>query len=106
MYLTIEQVLADLGTFINTISIEKKKLLNDTKWVGFGSSYSGSLVTWLRLKYPHLVHAAVSSSSLLKAKVNFEGTIKREVQKCYTYFTITKKKNTRGYIWLIYTIVR
>lgn len=74
VYLTIEQVLADLGTFINTISIEKKKLLNDTKWVGFGSSYSGSLVTWLRLKYPHLIHAAVSSSSLLKAKVNFEGT--------------------------------
>ncbi|XP_050053388.1 putative serine protease K12H4.7 isoform X1 [Aphis gossypii] len=72
VYLTIEQVLADLATFINTISIEKKKLLNDTKWVGFGSSYSGSLVTWLRLKYPHLIHAAVSSSSLLKAKVNFE----------------------------------
>lgn len=79
VYLTIEQVLADLGAFINTISIEKKKLLNDTKWVGFGSSYSGSLVTWLRLKYPHLVHAAVSSSSLLKAKVNFEGTIKHKV---------------------------
>ncbi|XP_060841319.1 thymus-specific serine protease-like [Rhopalosiphum padi] len=72
VYLTVEQVLADLGTFINTISIKKKKLLDDAKWVGFGSSYSASLVTWLRLKYPHLVHAAVSSSSLLKAKINFE----------------------------------
>jgi len=79
VYLTIEQVLADLGTFINTITIGKKKLLDGAKWVAFGSSYSGNLVTWLRLKYPHLIHAAVASSSLLKAKINFEGKIKRIV---------------------------
>jgi len=75
VYLSIEQVLADLGTFIKSISIEKKQLLGGAKWVGFGSSYSGSLVTWLRLKYPHLIHAAVSSSGPLEAKINFEGTI-------------------------------
>lgn len=72
VYLTIEEVLADLRTFINTISIEKNQLLDGAKWVG---SYSGSFVTWLRLKYPHLVHAAVSSSSHLMAKIHFEGTI-------------------------------
>lgn len=42
VYLTIEKVLADLGTFINTISIEKNQLLDGAKWVG---SYSRSLVT-------------------------------------------------------------
>jgi len=73
VYLTVKQVLADLGTFINTISIEQNQLLDRPKWVGFGSSYSGSLVTWLRLKYPHLVHAAVSSSSPQEVKINFEG---------------------------------
>ncbi|XP_029342520.1 putative serine protease K12H4.7 [Acyrthosiphon pisum] len=72
VYLSTEQVLADLAIFINTISIEKNQLLGSAKWVGFGSSYSGSLVAWLILKYPHLVYAAVSSSSPLTAKIHFE----------------------------------
>lgn len=45
----------------------------DTKWVAFGGSYPGSLAAWLRLKYPHLVHAAVSSSGPLLAKIDFKG---------------------------------
>lgn len=75
MYLTIEQALADLGTFINTISNDNKQFLLNAKWVVFGGSYSGSLAAWLRMKYPQLVHAAVSSSSPLMAKVDYKGTI-------------------------------
>ncbi|XP_022176436.1 putative serine protease K12H4.7 [Myzus persicae] len=70
MYLTIEQALADLETFIRTISKDNEAL--NAKWVVFGGSYSGSLAAWLRMKYPHLVHAAVSSSSPLKAKINYK----------------------------------
>ena len=34
-------------------------------------SYPGMLAGWARLKYPHLFHAAVSSSSPLQAQLDF-----------------------------------
>lgn len=46
---------------------------SDIKWIVFGGSYAGSLAAWARLKYPYLVHGAVSSSGPLLAKVDFEG---------------------------------
>ncbi|XP_026730974.1 putative serine protease K12H4.7 [Trichoplusia ni] len=69
-YLSSYQALADLANFINAMN-DKYKLRSDIRWIAFGGSYPGSLAAWLRLKYPHLVHAAVSSSGPLLAKVNF-----------------------------------
>ncbi|XP_032526594.2 putative serine protease K12H4.7 [Danaus plexippus] len=69
-YLSSYQALADLAYFINAMN-NKYKFNKDVKWVVFGGSYPGSLAAWMRLKYPHLVHAAVSSSGPLVAKVNF-----------------------------------
>ncbi|XP_001947565.2 putative serine protease K12H4.7 [Acyrthosiphon pisum] len=71
-YLTVEQVLADLETFISTISNDNEETLRNAKWIVFGGSYSGSLAAWLRMKYPHLVYAAVSSSSPLMAKIDYK----------------------------------
>ena len=31
------------------------------------------LAGWVRLKYPHLIHAAVSSSAPVQAQANFQG---------------------------------
>lgn len=69
-YLSSYQALADLANFINAMN-DKYKLRSNVRWIAFGGSYPGSLAAWLRLKYPHLVYAAVSSSGPLLAKVNF-----------------------------------
>ncbi|XP_063393399.1 putative serine protease K12H4.7 [Cydia fagiglandana] len=69
-YLSSSQALADLAYFIPAMN-NKYKLAKGVKWIAFGGSYPGSLAAWLRLKYPHLVHAAVSSSGPLLAKVDF-----------------------------------
>ena len=69
-YLSSEQGLADLATFRQFIH-SKFNLKDSNKWVSFGGSYPGSLSAWFRLKYPHLVHAAVSSSAPMLALIDF-----------------------------------
>lgn len=73
MYLTSEQALADLAYFIQGIN-NQYNFPNDTKWIVFGGSYGGSLAAWVRAKYPHLVHGAVSASGPLLALIDFQGT--------------------------------
>lgn len=72
VYLSSEQALADAANFIANIKAEYE-IPSTTKWVAFGGSYAGSLVAWLKMKYPHLIHAAVSSSGPLLAKIDFKG---------------------------------
>jgi hypothetical protein len=70
VYLSSEQGLADLATF--RMFIHKKYNLTDSnRWISFGGSYPGSLSAWVRLKYPHLIYAAVSSSAPMLALVDF-----------------------------------
>jgi hypothetical protein len=77
VYLNSEQALADLAEFIINIKI-KYKISSTAKWVAFGGSYPGSLAAWLRMKYPHLIHIAVSSSGPLLAKIDFKGILKMD----------------------------
>ncbi|XP_060859758.1 putative serine protease K12H4.7 [Metopolophium dirhodum] len=66
-YLTIKQALADVAAFIKDRS---QNQLRNSKWVLFGGSYPGSLAAWARSTYPHLVYAAVSSSSVIKTRID------------------------------------
>ncbi|XP_050530553.1 putative serine protease K12H4.7 [Daktulosphaira vitifoliae] len=70
VHLSSEQALADLAQFIID-SKTKFNISSTAKWVVFGGSYAGSLAAWSRMKFPHLIHAAVSSSGPLLAKADF-----------------------------------
>jgi len=67
-WLTSKQALADLSMFVTAMNKEHQLT---GKWVALGGSYPGSLAAWARLKYPHLISAAVSTSGPLRAKANF-----------------------------------
>jgi len=69
-YLSSEQALADLATFISAMNL-KYDLTNKNKWISFGGSYPGALSAWLRLKYPHLISGAVATSAPIQATLDF-----------------------------------
>ena len=71
MYLTSQQALADLAYFVQVMN-DINKFPNTTKWIAFGGSYAGSLAAWLRSKYSHLIHGAVSASGPLMAEIDFQ----------------------------------
>lgn len=73
-YLTSQQALADLAFFIESMN-EEYEFGEDVKWIVFGGSYPGSLAAWLRAKYSHLVHGAMSASGPLLAQVDFKGIL-------------------------------
>ena len=68
-FLHVDQAVADAANFINGMN-EKHNFSKSMKWVVIGGSYSGALAAWTRMKYPHLVHAAIASSAPLEAKLD------------------------------------
>ncbi|XP_030749283.1 putative serine protease F56F10.1 [Sitophilus oryzae] len=89
-YLSSQQALADIATFIVSIG-DEYNLDPDVKWIVFGGSYPGSLAAWARLKYPHLIYGAVSSSGPLLAVDDFEDyyqvvndDLRSISEECYT----------------------
>jgi len=64
--------LADVAEFIGFMELEHS-LHNKSKWVTFGGSYAGQLAMLMRMQYPHLVYAAVSSSGALINRVEHHG---------------------------------
>ncbi|KAJ2795670.1 hypothetical protein H4S07_006420, partial [Coemansia furcata] len=76
VYLTVENALEDMANFIRNAQNFVKAgvgvtISPDSKWVATGGSYSANLATWMRLKYPELVHAAYASSAPVRAEVDF-----------------------------------
>uniref|UniRef100_A0A8B9NJT8 Thymus-specific serine protease n=1 Tax=Accipiter nisus TaxID=211598 RepID=A0A8B9NJT8_9AVES len=71
-FLSSQQALADLAAFRHHVTSAWGLSPNHT-WVCFGGSYAGALAAWARLKFPHLVSAAVASSAPIRAQVDFAG---------------------------------
>lgn len=66
----MDQALADLARFVEAMTSDER--LNATGGViTVGGSYSATMVTWFRQKYPHLVNGAWASSAPLRAKLDF-----------------------------------
>ncbi|KAF2077785.1 hypothetical protein CYY_000906 [Polysphondylium violaceum] len=63
-HLNTKQALADFANF--KVYFDKQYNTTGSKWISFGLSYSGNLSAWLRLKYPHLIDAAIASSAPLQ----------------------------------------
>ena len=60
-HLTSEQAMADYATLIRDVLRELRA--PDAPVVVFGGSYGGMLATWMRIKYPSIVDAAVAGSA-------------------------------------------
>ncbi|XP_043940170.1 thymus-specific serine protease-like [Protopterus annectens] len=71
-FLSSQQALADLAAFHFHI-VQQYNLTRNNTWICFGGSYPGSLSAWFRLKFPHLVYAAVASSAPVRAEMDFTG---------------------------------
>ena len=61
------QALNDVAEFVSEMNRRHKFT---GPWITFGCSYGGSLAGWSRLKYPNLIHAAVSSSGPVLAEAS------------------------------------
>lgn len=79
-FLTVEQSLADIATFIRFIRSQREVGVLP-KVILFGSGYGGTIATWTRKKYPHLVDGVNISYYLLSAahRVKIPGRIVREI---------------------------
>ena len=68
VYLSSRQAQADLAHFVST---QQASLPSNTQWVTFGGSYPGMMAAYARLRFPHLISAAVSSSAPVQATLDF-----------------------------------
>ncbi|XP_071057007.1 putative serine protease K12H4.7 [Onthophagus taurus] len=71
-YLSLDQATADVAYFIQHQKSHIEGAEN-SKVVVVGGSYSATMATWIRKKYPHLVDAALASSAPLLAQADFIG---------------------------------
>ncbi|XP_066259153.1 putative serine protease K12H4.7 [Euwallacea similis] len=70
-YLSAHQALADAANFIQGMNDKYNMSTSEAKWIVYGGSYAGTLASWIRHKFPHLVTGSVDSSGPLEAVLDF-----------------------------------
>jgi len=61
-----EQVLVDYAIFLQNLRSANPDQLMKSAFIGFGGSYGGMLVSWLRMKYPHAIDGVLASSAAIR----------------------------------------
>lgn len=69
-YLQMEQALEDLAYFIEHFKSTNPGM-NSSKVIVHGCSYPGMLVTWMRLRFPHIVDISYASSAPLGVGLDY-----------------------------------
>ncbi|KAK9693693.1 Serine carboxypeptidase S28 [Popillia japonica] len=69
-YLSLDQAIADVVYFIQYVKANTPGFAN-SQVVVIGGSYSASMATWIRLKYPHIIDIAYASSAPVRAVADF-----------------------------------
>ncbi|CAL8577457.1 hypothetical protein XPA_003285 [Xanthoria parietina] len=74
-FLTTEQALADMAYFAQHVVFEgledKNLTAPETAYFGYGGSYAGAFVAFLRLVYPDIYYGTISSSGVTEAIWDF-----------------------------------
>ncbi|KAL8935307.1 MAG: hypothetical protein Q9216_005493 [Gyalolechia sp. 2 TL-2023] len=74
-FLTTEQALADMAYFAQNVvfeGLENKNLTApETPYIGYGGSYAGAFVAFLRVQYPDVYYGTISSSGVTEAIYDF-----------------------------------
>ncbi|KAG5614221.1 hypothetical protein H5410_014045 [Solanum commersonii] len=74
-YLSSKQALFDLAAFRNfyqeSLNVKLNRSNIENPWFVFGTSYSGALSAWFRLKFPHLTCGSLASSAVVQAVYSF-----------------------------------
>ncbi|VIO93101.1 Uncharacterized protein BM_BM17476 [Brugia malayi] len=97
-YLTINQALADIKNFIVHMNEVFFSGIEKPRWILFGSSYSGALAAWFREMNEDLTIAAIVSSGVVQAEVdyydhtkNLEYVLKEENAPCAETIRLSMK---------------
>lgn len=64
-FMTVEQALGDIAALVATVQRDLDN--QEGRVILWGTGYGGTLSTFARVKYPHLIHAAFSSSGIFRA---------------------------------------
>ncbi|CAK1549164.1 unnamed protein product [Leptosia nina] len=72
-FLNVDQALGDLAEFIEHVKSEQFEggRFRNASVALMGCSYAGTMATWMRLAYPHLIDVVLSDSGPLHAKEDF-----------------------------------
>ncbi|KAL0242629.1 hypothetical protein GEMRC1_005192 [Eukaryota sp. GEM-RC1] len=106
-YLNSRQALGDLAHFLSSVKTNLTKSTgHHHKVISVGGSYPGALSSHFRLKYPHLVDFAISSSGVVRSLANFPefdasiakavGTVCAEQLRKVTHLFEEKMKTKKG----------
>lgn len=71
-----------------TLNAKLNKSGIENPWFVFGTSYSGALSAWFRLKFPHLTCGSLSSSGVVLAVYNFTEFDQQVDNHCFFYLVL------------------